>query len=298
MTKVLYRKLLADTRLFLGIVCLLLLTFEMLWAHVSWRISGDILHKLVDVKKHLALDDVIEVVFSGSGKTLQALMGGEGIRINHAQDMMSIGFVEPAVLIMLSIWAIGRSSAAIAGEIDRGTMELLLAQPIRRSQVILAHLLVDLTTVPLLCLCIWSGMWLGTWLVGLQKDDIAPELHVDPVRFLPGLLYVVALTLAINGYTLLLSAAGRFRNKVLGLAIIITLVQFLVNLIGQLWEPMSWMRPFTVFYHYQPQPMVLHDGWTGNSEVWQHLGILLGVAVTGYLLAWWTFCKRDLPAPL
>ena len=30
----------------------------------------------------------------------------------------------------------------------------------------------------------------------------------------------------------------------------------------------------------------------------QHLAALAGVGVVGYLLAWWTFCKRDLPAPL
>ena len=104
--------------------------------------------------------------------------------------------------------------------------------------------------------------------------------------------------LAISGYTLLLSAAGRFRSKVLGLAVVITLVQFLINVVGQLWDPMEWLRPYTVFYHYQPQAMVLRDNWASEVEIWQHLGVLCGVAITGYLLAWWTFCKRDLPAPL
>ncbi|MFO0947626.1 MAG: ABC transporter permease subunit [Planctomycetota bacterium] len=38
-----------------------------------------------------------------------------------------------------------RGSDAIAGEIDRGTMEVLLAQPIRRSTIIVTHAVV--TTV-------------------------------------------------------------------------------------------------------------------------------------------------------
>ena len=295
MTGVLYRKLLADSRIFLGIVCLLLLAFQMLWAHVSWRISGDILKQLTaaDVNP----DKIRGIVFQGSGKTMQALMGGEDIKIENAEDMMSIGFVHPLVLTILSIWAIGRASAAIAGEIDRGTMELLLAHPIRRSQVILAHLLVDLTTIPLICLSMWLGNWHGTWLFGLQ-DMKAANLHVDPVRFLPGLLNVGLLVLALSGYSMFLSAAGRFRSKVLGLAIVITLVQFLINVIGQLWSPMNWMRPWTVFYHYQPQPLILKDDWASQAATWQHLGVLLAVGVAGYLLAWWKFCKRDLPAPL
>jgi ABC-2 type transport system permease protein len=295
MTRVLYFKLLADKRVFLGVICLLLLAFQMLWAHVYWRISGDILKQLTDAK--VDPDKVRNIVFQGSGKTVQALMGGEDIKIENAEDMMSIGFVHPLVLTILSVWAIGRAASAIASEIDRGTMELLLAQPIRRSQVILAHLLVDLTAIPLICLSIWLGNWLGTWLVGLQGLKAA-NLHVDPVRFVPGLLNVGLLVLALSGYTMLLSAAGRFRNQVLGLAIVITLVQFIINVIGQLWDKMDWMRPGTVFYHYQPQPMILKDDWASLGQTWLHLGVLLAVAAAGYLLAWWKFCKRDLPAPL
>ena len=167
MTRVLYRKLLADTRLFFGVVCLLVLAFQMLWAHVSWRISGEILKKFD--ASGISPEKIRAVIFAGSGQTVEALMGGEKIRIEYTQDVMSVGFVHPLIMIILSIWAIGRASAAIAGEIDRGTMELLLAQPIRRSHVILAHLLVDLTTIPLVCLSLWTGNWLGTWLVGLQS---------------------------------------------------------------------------------------------------------------------------------
>ena len=136
-----------------------------------------------------------------------------------------------------------------------------------------------------------------TWIVGLQAMS-GPNLHVNPNQFPPALLNVACMLLALSGYTLWLSAAGRFRNRVLGLAIVIALVQFLINVIGQLWPAMKWMRPFTLFYHYQPQPMVLNAHWYSQAATWQHLGVLLGVAIAGYLLAWWTFCKRDLPAPL
>jgi ABC-2 type transport system permease protein len=321
MTRVLYCKLLADCRVFLGVICLLLLAFEMLWAHVTWRITGDVLKQLEKVKvssevlkqlenvkvspdvlKQLenvkvSPDVVREIIFTGSGETLQVLIGGKGIRIEHAQDMMSVGFVEPLALIILGIWAIGRSAAAVVGEIDRGTMELLLAQPIRRTQVILANLLVDLTAIPLVCASLYAGMWLGTRLVGLQHES-DDNLRVDPIHYLPGLMSVAALIWAINGYTLLMSAAGRFRGQVQGFAVIVTLVQFLVNVIGQLWQPMEWMRPCTVFYYYQPQPMALRDEWASQPENWLHLGVLLAVGAAGYLLAWWTFCKRDMPAPL
>ena len=62
----------------------------------------------------------------------------------------------------------------MAGELDRGTMELLLAQPLSRPRLILAHFGVDLVVIPLLCLSLWGGTCLGTWLVGPIRPEAPP----------------------------------------------------------------------------------------------------------------------------
>ena len=102
--------------------------------------------------------------------------------------------------------------------------------------------------------------------------------------------------------------AGRFRGRVLGLAVLVTLLQFLVNVVGQLWDDGRWLRPFTVFYYYQPQQIIrataLVDGpggvWNGGQPLFavNVLAVLVTVGSVGYALALWTFCRRDLPAPL
>jgi ABC-2 type transport system permease protein len=103
------------------------------------------------------------------------------------------------------------------------------------------------------------------------------------------------------------SAAGRSRNRVLGLAVLITLVQFLVNVIGQLWDGAAFLRPFSVFYYYQPQTINLRDVWTvdpglawfGKPLISVHVLLVLGlVGAIGYLMALRTFIRRDIPAPL
>jgi ABC-2 type transport system permease protein len=212
-------------------------------------------------------------------------------------DMLSIGYVHPLTQTILCIWAIGRAAGAIAGEIDRGTMELLLAQPISRSKVLAAHLSIDAVAIPILCLSMWVGTFVGTWLVGL-RDHVNPLLRTDSGRFVPALLNVAALVFAVSGVTMWLSAAGRFRSRVLGLAVLLALLQFLVNVIGQLWSVLETCRPFTVFYYYQPQAIILDLAWYEHKEIWLRLGVLLGVGSAGYGLAWLTFCRRDLPAPL
>jgi ABC-2 type transport system permease protein len=89
---------------------------------------------------------------------------------------------------------------------------------------------------------------------------------------------------------------------VMAVAVLITLVQFLVNVIGQLWDTIGPLRQLTIFYYYQPQQIILSNRWTvevgpAHTAV-PMIGVLLAVGVIGYGLALWSFCRRDLPAPL
>jgi ABC-2 type transport system permease protein len=228
--------------------------------------------------------------------------------------------MHPLVQAIICIWAIGRGAGAIAGEIDRGTMELLLAQPVARRKIVLAHLLVDLTAIPLLCLALFVGLRVGVWIVGdftVDEDvykvmkvpvpKVLPTYSVNPNVILPGLINTAALFFAVSGFTMWLSSAGRSRTKVQGYAIMLTLTMFLVNVIGQLWDGMSFLRPFSVFYYYQPQAINMKDAWTVDPGVaitghpWAALnviGVLGLVGAVGYAMALRTFVRRDVPAPL
>lgn len=307
MIRVLVPKLLRDIRVQLIIIALLLAGFQCLWAKITQRITEELLPQIT---KNLPLDVLLKMLFQGPGQLLQTLMGGETIDLTRALHVLSIGYVHPLAQTMLCVWAVGRASSAIAGEIDRGTMELLLAQPLARYKLVLAHLCVDLIVIPILCLSMWGGNWLGIALFG-QIEPNAPleasTLRVDPRVLTPALWNVAALLFAVSGTTMVLSARGRFRGKVLGQAVLLTLVQFLINVIGQLWDAVEVLRPFTIFYYYQPQQIILQDRWTIDLARSWHLSqpltlnvmvVLATVGLAGYGLALWKFCRRDLPAPL
>jgi ABC-2 type transport system permease protein len=231
---------------------------------------------------------------------------------------------------------VGRAAGAIAGELDRGTMELLLAQPLARSRLILAHLVVDLIVIPILCLSLWAGTCLGYLLVGpievVDPPDLKPppalltlelgpfkatlktavpvvretpeqrqsRLSIDLASIGPGLLVPGGLLFAMSGYTLWQSSLGRFRWRVLGLSVLVTLLMYLVNVLGQMWDLLAPLRPLTLFYYYQPQQVILGGGWTMPvlGLPVPMLLVLYGVGLAGYALAWRTFVRRDLPAPL
>jgi len=121
---------------------------------------------------------------------------------------------------------VGRAAGAVAGELDRGTMELLLSQPIPRNRLILAHFLADCVVIPALCLSFWAGTQFGLWTVGpfevdystvreVMSRDLPPAaigalniptekkvMEVRRVVAAPALLNLAALMFALSGLTL------------------------------------------------------------------------------------------------
>jgi len=352
MTSTLVFKLLRDVRVPLLVTALTLAAFQCFWAKVVERVVGDLqpVFDLMANTSGLSLSRVREeVLFQGPGRAIRSLIGGSNVDLDRAQDLLTIGFVHPLVIVIFCMWGVGRGAGALAGELDRGTMELLLAQPIARSSLLAAHLIVDAITIPILCLSLWAGnaigvAWIGpriqvnaidvakleangegglkklTYLIetptlqwgpfstgpfrvslqgpGLLGGQAAERgegdrLRVDAWPFGKALGFVGGLIFAISGYTVWLSSMGRFRWRVLGFAVLATLCMFLINLLGQMWDVLEPLRPWTVFYYYQPQQAI-----QGQAASWPMMAVLFGVGAAGYGLALWTFTRRDLPAPL
>ena len=323
MTHVLFVKLLRDLRWHLLGVMLLLGIFQFLWARITDRLLGTITPFFVGMAEMAKLTrlDLEKFVFDdGFASILRTIIGGEKVVLDRAMDMLSIGYVHPVMQFVFAIWAVGRASGAIAGEIDRGTMELLLAQPLARTRLVLAHLLVDVVTIPCLCLALFVGTYVGIWWIDpiqVRKPDaslkvpfkipdnndpqVRKQLEIYPWRFLHAQPVVAGLIFAITGLTMFLSSMGRYRWRVMGLAVVIVLLMFMVNVLGQMWEPASALRPLTLFYYFQPQQVIpLQPDWFVSfyGRPIPMLAVLYGTGIVGYGLAFAILARRDLPAPL
>jgi ABC-2 type transport system permease protein len=325
MTLTLVRKLLRDSRWPLLAVCVLLFVFSAFWVKIAQRVTTEIApFFLILGKAQGANKDLLdEVVFKGPGKISQAVLGGSDIRFENPNDFLAVELLHPVIIILASLWAVGRAASAVSGELDRGTMELLLSQPVPRNRLILAHFLVDLMVIPLICLAIPLGTQTGLALVGpfevdytsLRKLNLPiplptqPEyLSVDTSGQPAALLNLAALMFALSGLTMAISAAGRSRWRTIGFAALAVVAMFVANVIGQLWEEAAFVRPATVFFYYQPQliwlkgtwGVELGDAWSAGRPLAAVPGVvvLFTVGMIGYLTALRIFTHRDLPAPL
>lgn len=83
------------------------------------------------------------------------------------------------MLFATTIWAVGRGSDTVSGEIGRGTMEMLLAQPVRRLLVLATQGAVTTIGSAILATAVLLGTCTGLATVSLGE-------HVDWKAFIPG----------------------------------------------------------------------------------------------------------------
>jgi ABC-2 type transport system permease protein len=324
MTAVLVRKLLRDVRWPLLVVGLLLFAFSAFWVKIAQRVTTEIapFFNIIGAAGGINRELFDEVIFKGPGKVSQAVMGGAGINFERPNDFLAVELLHPVVVILCSLWAVGRAASAVSGELDRGTMELLLSQPVPRNRLILAHFLVDLLVIPFLCACVVAGTQTGLALAGPFDVDYSilsklpenarrfvkpgpPTLDVSARRQWLATVNLAALVFALSGLTMLVSSLGRSRGRAMAVAGLAVVAMFVANVVGQLWDAAAFVRPATAFFYYQPQKVWLHDDWSadlgeaipGGPRV-VGVVVLAGVGLAGYLLALRVFTRRDLPAPL
>ncbi len=317
MTSVLVRKLVRDVRWPLLVVGGLLFAFSAFWVKIAQRVTTEIapFFNVLGAAQGIGKEVFDEVIFKGPGKVSQAVMGGADIQFDKPNDFLAVELLHPVVVILCSLWAVGRAAAAVSGELDKGTMELLLSQPVPRNRLILAHLIVDLLAIPLLCGCILLGTQTGLALIGPFDVDYSvlqklpanvqkfvkpgpPTLDVSAARQWLGVVNLACLMFALSGITMLVSSAGRSRWQAMAVAGLLTVGMFVGNVVGQLWDTVAWVRPATAFFYYTPQKVWLKGDWTADGTTVPGAAVLLAVGAVGYLLALRVFTRRDLPAPL
>ena len=289
MSLTLFLKVLRDLRWPLFGAAFLITLFEGFWVKITDRFTNEVIPAIL---KKIPYNDLFQILFEGSGKLFQAILGGESVNLSKTGDLLSVGYVHPLPQTILMIWALGRGASALAGELERGTMELLVSQPIPRWKIITTQLAVDLVTIPTLALCMILGTFIGTKLVPLPNADLLPYFR--------GVLLAIAFAFAMSGITYAISSVGRSRWRVLAWTFAVILSMSLLNLLGQLWDTLGPWRPLAIHYYYQPQYAILKDQWTLPVAGMQFnaLAVMFGVAGLGYSFALWRFSQRDLPAPL
>src|SRR6056297_2990702 len=87
-------------------------------------------------------------------------------------------FDEPIVILCTVIWCVARGSDVVSGELSRGTLEMLLAQPVSRARLMLSHATVSVVGLALLCLLLWAGIGVGIEASTVKETVPPPSFRI------------------------------------------------------------------------------------------------------------------------
>lgn len=203
---------------------------------------------------------------------------------------IALAYVDPVLLMTAAVWGISRGSDAVSGEISRGTMEMLLAQPVHRATVLFTQ-----ATVTVLGAIIISLAACGGTGIGLATVDLGEPMQ--PGLFLPPALNVFGLIFFLAGTSTLASSCDNYRWRTVGLMGGIFIIGLILKVMARTVQQLEWLRFFTFFGAFEPQAMVSESG-AAWELLFQYNAILMGMGLAAYVAAGVIFCHRDLPAPL
>ncbi|MGO8750966.1 MAG: ABC transporter permease subunit [Thermoguttaceae bacterium] len=228
-------------------------------------------------------------------KFVEPLLGVPIDELASTTGRLTFVYVHIITLLICVGWAIGRGSDVVAGEISRGTMDLLLSLPIRRFSLLTVSGVTTLFGAAVLAFSLWTGSWIGLKTIALPQEAAIG-------RFLPGVLNLASVTFCLAGLSAMLSSWDRNRWRTIWLACGLFVVESVVKMIARLWQPEGPLAHlagalgyFTFLTAFEPQRLILIQDKATAQLAWQYDGTLLGIGLLGYLVAAVVFTCRDIP---
>jgi len=227
-------------------------------------------------------------LFSGGGGqppgAFKAFSGSTGdVSIASYPGLLGAGLVHP-FWIAIQLTAIGSlAAAAVAADVESGTIELLMVRPLSRIRLLSERTAALAATVLLLNAAATLTVAAGV--------ALSPQLHrAIPLSgvFVAGLLGC-GFCLCLTGPALAVSAAGSRRAQVVGATVALGAGGFAVNFIAQAWSPAAPLRFVTPFHYYTPGDALAH-----GTMPWLSLAVLTAVGLAGLAAAVALLARRDL----
>jgi ABC-2 type transport system permease protein len=185
------------------------------------------------------------------------------------------------VPLLLLVAAIGAAAGAIAGEEERGTLELLLANPLSRRRLVLEKTAAVTAEVLGLGLVLLLSLWIGARSVGME---------ISFGHLASATASAVVLAIAYGAVALLVGAATGRRALAIGVTAAAAVAAYLVNGLAPLVDALEIPRKLSPFYHYAAGDPLRHGLAVSHSLV------LVAIAAAATVIAQEAFARRDLSA--
>lgn len=216
--------------------------------------------------------------FEEAPAAMKVFFGGE-LDIATPEGFFNTELFSFMVPLLLIILAVSHGQRALAGEERRGTLDLLLANPLPRRRLVAEKFGAMATTI------LGAAAVLA---VALIAATLATGLDLSPLRLAQASLMAGLLGLAFGAIALALGGMTGATGTSIGVTVAVAVASYLLNGLAELVPVLEPYRYLSLFYYYsEAAPLV-------NGIVWLHAGVLTTVAAAGLAVASFTFERRDL----
>ncbi len=199
-----------------------------------------------------------------------------------AQLLQAFVWVHPVVLALIWGHEIMFCTRWPAGEIDRGTIDVLLGLPVSRRRVYWCES------------AVWavSGVLIiGTGSIGyfLGARNLPEAQRPEVARVLLVLVNLFCVYLAVGGGAYLISSLSARRGRAVAVVFSLLIGSFLLNFLAQFWPPAERVAFLGVLNYYQPA-RILGDGVLPVADVL----VLVGFGVVTWVLGGEILARRSI----
>jgi ABC-2 type transport system permease protein len=219
----------------------------------------------------------LEALFAQLPEAFQSAFGlttlVDGIGYTHS-SLLSLS----AVLLLL-IAVLGWSTRAIAGDEESGALELLLAHPVTRTQLVLQR------GAALALQTLWLALVIAAMIIALSGPS---QLGIAAGNALAAGLALAGLTLLFGMVAFTAGALSGRRSVALGAGAGLAVLGYLLDAISGQAQWLAPLQRFSPFHWaYAGEPLRYGPDWVG-------LGLLFGVSALLLLIAVWGLARRDI----
>lgn len=191
--------------------------------------------------------------------------------------LLAFAWSHPVVLAIVWGCEIVLCTRAPAGEIDRGTIDVLLGWPVSRRSIYVSETLAWLASGVLMLMCGFAGYF-------ISAQWIAVEHRPETGRIVLAVVNLYCLYIAVGGCAFAVSSLSDRRGKAMAVVVGFVVCSFLLNFLGQLWTPAGHVVFLSVLHYYQPAQVLLRGSapvgdlavlvvfggtmWALGGEIW------------------------------
>jgi len=214
---------------------------------------------------------------------IRALLGEDFVSMLTVEGTAALGLNHPLVLVILSIGAIIIPSRHIAGEIETGTLELVLSFPVKRVNLLLNLCLSAMVFLFLIIFCALCSSLLSIHIFHELTFDLFIKMVMIACNLWLLFLFIMTLSMVFSTFE---KEANKVGIRVAG----IVLIFYLLHYLSSIWDAIGFTKPFNIFNYYRPSDLI-----SGERSFLLHSAVLLFLIVSGLFISIFQFNRRDIP---